>query len=183
MEVVVFSLIDEGLHRAPAFLGVLSTTQGVGAVLGGVIVGTTMRRLGELRTIAWALVAAAAGVGLLATAQLAVVLVATAAIGVAVSFYNVAFVTLMQRRTDVTMQGRVMSAVEAAFTLPFAVSLALGAALVSVVSFRPAYLAVGGVFLGVAAYLAVTTRTGDPVEVPGGAGVPLAADPVGGAGR
>jgi MFS family permease len=183
MEVVVFSLIDEGLHRAPAFLGVLSTTQGVGAVLGGVIVGATMRRLGELRTIAWALVAAAAGVGLLATAQLAVVLVATAAIGVAVSFYNVAFVTLMQRRTDVTMQGRVMSAVEAAFTLPFAVSLALGAALVSVVSFRPAYLAVGGVFLGVAAYLAVTTRTGDPVEVPGGAGVPLAADPVGGAGR
>lgn len=165
MEVVIFSLIDEGLHRAPEFLGVLSATQGVGAVLGGVIVGATMKRLGELRTIAWALVAAAGGVGLLATAQVAVVFLATAAIGVAVSFYNVAFVTLVQRRTDVAMQGRVMSAVDAAFTVPFAVSLALGATLVSVVSFRSAYLVIGVVFLGVAAYLAVTTRIEDTVDV------------------
>jgi MFS family permease len=166
MEVVVFSLIDDGLHRAPAFLGVLSTTEGAGAVLGGVIVGAVMKRLGELRTIAWALVAAGAAVGLLATAQLAIVFLATAAVGTAVAFYNVAFVTLVQRRTDVAMQGRVMSAVEAAFTVPFAISLAVGAALVSVVSFRPAYLAVGVVFLGVAVSLAITTRADDTDDVP-----------------
>ena len=84
------------------------------------MVGTTIRRLGELPTIAWALIGAAIGVGLLATAQLWIVLVAGVFVGVAVSFYNVAFVTLVQRRTDVTMQGRVMSAIDAAFTVPFA---------------------------------------------------------------
>ena len=114
MEIAIFALIDEGLHRAPAFLGILSTAQGLGAMAGGVVVGVTMRRLGEFSTIAWALVALGVGVGLLATAELAIVLVAAMCIGIAVSFYNVAFVTLIQRRTDVSMQGRVMSAVEAA---------------------------------------------------------------------
>jgi len=160
MEIVIFALIDEGLHRAPAFLGILSTAQGLGAVAGGVVVGVTMRRLGELSTIAWALIALGVGVGLLATAELAVVLVAAMCIGVAVSFYNVAFVTLIQRRTDVSMQGRVMSAVEAVFTVPYAASIALGAAIVSVVDFRAIYLVEGAAFLLIAAYVALTVRTG-----------------------
>ena len=159
MEIVIFALIDEGLHRAPAFLGILSTAQGLGAVAGGVVVGVTMRRLGELSTIAWALVALGVGVGLLATAELAVVLIAAMCIGVAVSFYNVAFVTLIQRRTDVSMQGRVMSAVEAVFTVPYAASIALGAVIVSVVDFRAIYLVEGAAFLLIAAYVALTVRT------------------------
>lgn len=159
MEIVIFALIDEGLHRAPAFLGILSTAQGLGAVAGGVVVGVTMRRLGELSTIAWALVALGVGVGLLATAELTVVLIAAMCIGVAVSFYNVAFVTLIQRRTDVSMQGRVMSAVEAVFTVPYAASIALGAVIVSVVDFRAIYLVEGAAFLLIAAYVALTVRT------------------------
>ena len=75
MEVMIFALIDEGLHRPPEFLGVLSTAQGVGAVVGGVVVGTAIRRIGELPTIAWALIAAGVGVGLLAFAELWIVLV------------------------------------------------------------------------------------------------------------
>ena len=49
------------------------------------------------------------GVGLLASPTLAIVLVSAVASAIAVSFYNVAFVTLVQRRTDVSMQGRVMA--------------------------------------------------------------------------
>jgi MFS family permease len=160
MEVVIFALIDEGLHRAPAFLGVLSTAQGVGAVAGGVIVGAIMRRIGEFATIAWALVAVGIGVGLLATAELAIVLLAAAFIGIAVSFYNVAFVTLVQRRTDAAMQGRVMGAVEAVFTVPYAGSIAAGALIVSLVSFRLIYLVEGVAFLLLAGYLAITVRNG-----------------------
>ncbi len=166
MEVAIFALIDEGLHRAPAFLGIISTAQGLGAMAGGVVVGVTMRRLGELSTIAWALVALGVGVGLLATAELAVVLVAAMCVGVAVSFYNVAFVTLIQRRTDVSMQGRVMSAVEAAFTVPYAASIALGAVIVSIVDFRAIYLVEGGALLLIAAYLALTVRNGATPRTP-----------------
>ena len=158
MEVAIFSLIDQGLHRQPEFLGVLSTAQGVGAVVGGVIVGATMRRIGEFATITWAVIAIGVGVGMLAWPSLAIVLVSSMAVGIAVSFYNVAFATLMMRRTDVAMQGRVNSAIEAVFTVPYAASIAAGAVLISVVSFRTIYLAQAAMFLAIAGYLAVAAR-------------------------
>jgi MFS family permease len=158
MEVAIFALIDEGLHRPPAFLGVLSTAQGVGAVIGGVVVGVTMRKIGEFPTIAWALVAIGVGVGLLVTADLAIVMVSAVLVGIAVSFYNVAFVTLVQRRTDVAMQGRVMSAIDAVFTVPYAASIAAGAVLVSVVGFRAIYAAQAAAFLLLALYLTLSSR-------------------------
>jgi len=158
MEVAIFALIDQGLHRAPEFLGVLSTAQGVGAVIGGVVVGVTMRKIGEFPTIAWALVAIGIGVGMLAWAVLPVVLISAVAVGIAVSFYNVAFVTLIQRRTEVSMQGRVMSAVEAVFTVPYAASIAAGAVLISVVSYRTIYLVQAVMFLLIAGYLTLTVR-------------------------
>jgi MFS family permease len=114
--------------------------------------------VGELATIAWALVAIGIGVGMLATGQLAVVLVAVVFVGLAVSFYNVAFVTLVQRRTDVSMQGRVMSAIEAVFTVPYAASIAAGAVIVSVVDFRVVYLVQALAFLLVAAYVTLAMR-------------------------
>jgi len=162
MEVAIFALIDQGLHRPPEFLGVLSTAQGVGAVIGGVVVGTTMRKIGEFSTIAWALVAIGVGVGMLAWAVLPVVLISAVAVGVAVAFYNVAFVTLIQRRTEVSMQGRVMSAVEAVFTVPYAASIAAGAVLISVVGFRTIYLVQAVMFLVIAGYLTLTTRRATP---------------------
>src|SRR4051812_32554496 len=158
MEVAIFSLIDQGLHKQPEFLGVLSTAQGVGAVIGGVIVGATMRKIGEFATIAWALVAIGVGVGMLAWPSLAIVLVSAMAVGIAVSFYNVSFTTLMMRRTDVAMQGRVNSAIEAVFTVPYAASIAAGAVLISVVSFRTIYLVQAAMFFGVAGYLALAAR-------------------------
>jgi predicted MFS family arabinose efflux permease len=160
MEVAIFALIDEGLHRPPAFLGVLSTAQGVGAVIGGVVVGVTMRKIGEFPTIAWALVAIGVGVGLLVTADLAIVMVSAVLVGIAVSFYNVAFVTLVQRRTDVAMQGRVMSAIDAVFTVPYAASIAAGAVLVSVVGFRAIYAGQAVAFLLLALYLTLAGRRG-----------------------
>ena len=158
LEIMIFALIDQGLHRPPEFLGVLSTTQGVGAVVGGVIVGKAIKRLGELPTIAWALIAAGIGVALLATADIWIVLAATVFVGIAVSFYNVAFITLVQRSTDVSMQGRVMSAIEAVFTVPYAASLAAGALIVGIASFQTVFVLEGVAFVAIAVYLAITIR-------------------------
>jgi len=164
MEVAIFALIDQGLHRSPAFLGVLSTLQGLGAVIGGITVGAVMKRLTEMRTIAWSLCAAAIGIGLLATANLSVVVVSGVAVGIAVAFLNVAYVTLVQRRTDVAMQGRVMAALDAVFTLPMAISLALGAGIVAIVGFRTIYIAEAVGLLAVTVYLIVVSRGTDLAE-------------------
>jgi hypothetical protein len=60
------------------------------------------------------------------------------------------------------MQGRVMAALDAAFTLPMAISLALGAGIVAVVGFRTIYVAEAISLLVVTGYLIAVSRGGEP---------------------
>ena len=165
-EVMIFALVDQGLHRPAAFLGVLSTLQGVGAIAGGLVAGAVLAKLGELRTVAVA--AAGAGVGMIifGTARLPLVMAACVCFGVIVTLFLVGYNTLMQRRTSLELQGRVMAAAEAAITLPYVVSIAVGAALVAVVPFHVVYT-VGGIGAILAGwYFARGARTTAPATVP-----------------
>ena len=47
-ETLIFALAH-ALHRSPAFIGVMDSFQGVGAILGGLTSARLMRRIGELR--------------------------------------------------------------------------------------------------------------------------------------
>ena len=98
IEVAVFALIEEGLDKPPAFLGVLSTVEGVGAIAGGLFVGTVLARMGEVRLAAAALIGFGLAIGLNTTAELAIVLPAGFFSGIGVAFYFVAYQTLLQRR-------------------------------------------------------------------------------------
>jgi len=48
-ETIIFAVIEQGLHRPPSFLGVLSSLQGVGAIAGGLTAVRGLRRLGDVR--------------------------------------------------------------------------------------------------------------------------------------
>src|SRR5919199_2904212 len=48
-ETIIFAVIDEGLHRPPSFLGVLSSLQGIGAIAGGVTAARGLRSIGDVR--------------------------------------------------------------------------------------------------------------------------------------
>jgi MFS family permease len=74
--------------------------------------------------------------GLLSLATLPTVLSGAVVIGAGLSVFLVAYNTLMQRMTAPEMQGRVFAAGEAVTSLPFTLSIGIGAALVAVVSFR-----------------------------------------------
>jgi MFS family permease len=139
-EVAIFALIDEGLHRSPSFLGVLSSVQGVGSIAAGLCVGIALRRIGELRTVAAAAFAAAGAMLAFGSARIVLVFVAAVALGVAITLFNVGYVTLLQRRTALAMQGRVMSAAEAVVTFPYLLSFVIGAVIVSFVPYRTIYL-------------------------------------------
>jgi len=162
-EVFIFAVIDEGLHRPAAFLGIISSVEGVGSIVAGLIVGLTMRRIGELRTVAIASAAAGIGLALYATATIAAIFVASVMLGVAITFFNVGYVTLMQRSTALEMQGRVMSAAEAAITLPYLISFLVGAAVVSIVDFHLIYIVEGICLVLMGAYFA--WRTEPPATV------------------
>jgi hypothetical protein len=156
-ETLIFAL-TAALHRPPSFIGVLDTLQGAGAIVGGVTASRLLRRVGELR-------AAGIGVGLFALGDalwlvpsLTVVLVGIAIAGLGIIWAVVAIGTAYQRRSGQAIQGRVSAAANMLFSVPQTLSIAAGAALISVVDYRVEILAM---FVGVgvsAAYLLTRGR-------------------------
>jgi len=48
-ETTVYAIVTDGLHRPPAFIGVMSAAQGIGALAGGLTAAPLVRRAGEGR--------------------------------------------------------------------------------------------------------------------------------------
>jgi MFS family permease len=157
-ETVPFTVIGQGLHRAPAFLGVLEAVMGVGALAGGVLAAPVMRRTGERALVALALAVAAAACLLLIPPSLPVVLAAMGLLGLGIVWVNVGAITLIQRRTPARLLGRVDAALTIAITVPQTASIALGAALVAVVDYRLLLATMAVVIVVAAAYLAGEPR-------------------------
>ncbi len=152
-ETFVFALID-AIGKPPSFLGVTSTMQGVGAIVGGLSAAAVMRRVGDVRLVGIGLAGFAAGDLLLLVPNLATVFVGFFIAGLAITMTVVAFMTALQTRTPLALQGRVSAAADVALTVPQTLSIALGAALSTVVPYQALIVAMG-VVLGVAAlYLA-----------------------------
>jgi MFS family permease len=161
LEPALFALVDEGLGRSPAFVGVIGMTQGVGSVLGGILAPRTMRRTGEVRLIGLGTVLTGIGIAPLAFARLPAVVVGTVVFGAGLSALMVGYMTLLQRRTADELQGRVFSAAEAMLNVPFAASIGLGAAIITIVSFRVLYV-LNGIALLAAGVFLLGTRVGRP---------------------
>ena len=160
-ETVPFAVVGQGLHRSPAFLGVLNSLQGAGALIGGALAALVMRRTSERALMAGGLAACAAASLLLLTDSLPLVLAAMAAIGLCIVWINVGAVTLIQRRTPGPLIGRVDAALEFAIVVPQAVSIAAGAALIGAVSYRVLLVAMAAVIGLAAGYLAIGRERGD----------------------
>ncbi len=135
-ETLVFAVIDRGLHRPPAFFGVLMSCQGVGAIAGGLTAARVVGRLGDARAVGLGLALFGVGDAFFVTHSLALVVVGIVIAGVGLPWAIVAFVTAVQLRSPAHLQGRVYSAADMALSLPQTVSLALGAALSTLVDYR-----------------------------------------------
>jgi MFS family permease len=152
-ETVPFAVTGQGLHRAPAFLGVLEAVMGAGAVAGGVLAAAVMRRTGERALVALALAGCAAACLLLMPGSLPVVLAGMALLGLSIVWVNVGAITLIQRRTPAPLLGRVDAALMTAITIPQVASIALGAALIAIVDYRILLVAMAVVTVAAALYL------------------------------
>jgi MFS family permease len=135
-ESVFFAVIDDGLHRPVTFLGVLQSVMGVGAVAGGLAITAVIRRTGELRPVAVSLVLVALGPALSLLPSTAAVVVAVLFFGAGLPVAVVCITTILQRRTPPEIQGRVFTTFETLTGVPQVLSIAAGAALVSVVDFH-----------------------------------------------
>jgi hypothetical protein len=134
-ETLVFAVI-EAIDRPPTFLGVAEALQGAGSIAGGITAAALLRRLGDLRLTGAGLAMFAAGDGFWLVPRLPFVLAGFFVAGVGITWAIVAFMTALQLRTPLAIQGRVSAAADVALTVPQTGSIALGAALSSVLDYR-----------------------------------------------
>ena len=152
-ETIIFAITSDGLHRSPSFIGVLGTFQGIGSILGGVTAARLMRRIGELRQAAIGLLLFGFGDALWLVPSLGVVLPAMALAGVGIVWAVVALATAYQRRSPTDMQGRVAAAANMLLSVPQTISIAAGAALITLIDYRIEIVAMACVFAVASVYL------------------------------
>lgn len=154
VESAIFSVLDF-FGMPAAFLGVVLTVQGVGAVIGGLLSAGFCKRFGEVAVVVGSLALLAAALGVVAGVPIfAVAMGAVVAAGFALPPLMVAFNTLVQTRTPQEVFGRVSTAVGLANGVPYAISVALGALLVTLLSYQAIFAITAGVTLAAAGYLA-----------------------------
>jgi MFS family permease len=155
-ETTIYAIVTDGLHRPAAFIGVTSAVQGIGALAGGLTAAPLVRRAGEGRLAGLAMLVAAAGVALTILPLLPPVIAGLVLFGAAIPWLVVGLMTLAQRLTPPQLQGRVFAAAEVLITTPQTLSIALGAALITVVGYQVLLTAMAAIFAATA--ISVLTR-------------------------
>ncbi len=153
-ESIPFAVVSDGLHRSPPFVGVMTTAQGVGAIMAGVAAGPFMRRLSEALLTTLGIACAAAGFLLLIPPNLPAVLAGSALLGASLSWIIAGIMTLFQRRTPPWLMGRTDAAFTFCYAVPQTLAIAAGASLIAVLSYRVMLVAICGVMTVAAVYLA-----------------------------
>jgi MFS family permease len=146
IDVAMFALVDQGLHRKSAFIGVLGSVQGAGAVLGALLVAWMLRRFGEFATASAGFLLNGVGLAAAATATVTGAAGGAFLVGFGLPLVLVAEINLVQKWTPKELQGRAISASEGIIDVPFTIAIAVGAGVISSVGFFPIYVAEAIVF-------------------------------------
>jgi MFS family permease len=158
MESAIFAAVDY-YDKPASFVGVIVSVQGVGAVLGGISSAWIIRRLGETASISLTLGLFAAGLAIAAASPwLWGFFCGTVVLGFALPVFIVALTTLLQIRTPQRLMGRVSAATDVLLGTPQSGSIALGALLVTLISFRSIFWISAAVIFGAAVYLTWALR-------------------------
>lgn len=155
-----FAVLDTGLHRSPAYAGVLTALQGLGSVVSGLAAGALMRRMPERVFSAAGLSLFALGVLARATPWLPVVLGGSLLVGLGLPCALIAAMTAVQRETPGELLGRVAATAGTLMFAPTGIALLIGTAMVAGLDHRVQLLTAGALGLAGAAALALAGREG-----------------------
>lgn len=164
-EASIYAILD-AFGKPVEFAGVLVTIQGIGAVIGGLTSSRVIRMLGEPTSIGVGMALMAASLATVAIASsLPVLLSSVVVLGYSLPLMLVAFTTLVQVRTPQAIMGRVSTALEVVMGTPQAISLGVGALLVSLLSYRSIFAIMASTAaLAAASLLLRSRRPAVPVE-------------------
>jgi MFS family permease len=158
IESAIYAVLD-AFDKPVTYVSVIVSVQGVGAVAGGFASSAVIKRIGEVAASAVGLMGIVVGILVWAvTHHFTVICLAAAIFGASIPVVVVALMTLVQRRTPQAIMGRVSAAVEVVMAVPQALSLAIGALLVVVLSYRQIFVIMAAVTTLAAAYIVVALR-------------------------
>ncbi|GIG92626.1 MFS transporter [Plantactinospora endophytica] len=126
----VYAVVTEDLHQPAAFVGVLSSGQGAGSLLGGLIVGRLLAARGSTVVGALGTVLFAVGTVGRAIPWTPAAVVCSVVVGVGLPWTLVAAVTAIQARTPPALLGRVSGSANTLLFAPVAIATPVGAVLV-----------------------------------------------------
>ena len=141
-ETVIFAVIGSGLHRPPSFFGVYGSAQGAGAIAGGIALPWVIKRVGVARAVGLALAGFALGATAYLTDSTTLCLAGAVVDGVGLVWLVAASGTATQLYSPPRLQGRVSAAWTMVVITPQTLSIAAGAVLITVVSYRLLLLAI-----------------------------------------
>jgi MFS family permease len=136
LTVCTFDVVTHALHRAPAFLGILTTGQGLGSILGGLAAPAVLRRVREPVLMAAGALLAFAGTALYLVPAVVPVVAGTVCKGAGLPWVLIGLMTLVQRATPAGLRGRVNGALSTVVFAPMTLATALGAGVVTLVGYR-----------------------------------------------
>lgn len=132
----MFTVVDDGLGRPPAFLGVLTALQGVGSVLGGLVSVRMLRQGREGRLAAAGIALAAVGGVLLCVPSTPTVAAGMVLGGLGLPWLLVAGFTAVQLATPDALQGRAASIASTLLFTGQILAIPAGSLLVTVADHR-----------------------------------------------
>lgn len=132
----IYAVVDSGLHRSAAFVGVLYAFQGVGSMLSGLTAGALMRRMSEPAFSAAGILVFSLGVLLRATPSTPLALAASVLVGAGLPCALIAALTAVQRETPENLLGRVAGTANTFLFGPTVVAQGIGAGLIAVADYR-----------------------------------------------
>jgi MFS family permease len=139
----VLAHIVDDLHLPSTRLGIVTSAQGAGSILSGLLAGRLLRRLGAARVAV--LGAVLFGVGRLAWALpwFAPAVAGSVVIGLGLPWTLIAGITAIQTETPDHLLGRVAGSSNTVMFGPVAVAIPLGSALVHLGALTPTLIAAG----------------------------------------
>ena len=148
----MYAVVTAGLHRPPAFLGVLSALQGAGSIAGGMVAGRVLARRGEAFVCAAGAAVFAVAAALQAIQWLPTALAGSVLVGVGLPWTIVAVVTSAQRTVPDDLLGRVVASINTMIFAPLSFAAVVGSAALTVIDQRVlmAVVAVGAAAAGTA---------------------------------
>jgi Na+/melibiose symporter-like transporter len=152
-QTLLFVVVDQGLHQPDAFVAILISAQGAGAIAAGACAAGIARWLGDSILVGLGLSSTALGLLLETLPSIPTALAGAVVVGASSAWIGIGAMTLFQRRTPSELMGRVDAALGLAFFAPQTVAIGVGATLITAVDYRILLLALVATTALAAAYL------------------------------